>query len=125
MKQIKARRTGNPSPSLLSARDLVLAGVGAAAIARRKGSKSLSTLEARRRQLVQRIQQQASTIGERITDIAGSLRAQVESVAQPAIHQFESLLSRFGANTRGSTKRSAARRRPTARKSVRPPARRA
>ena len=129
MKQIKARRTGKPAPSLLSARDLALASVGAAVIARREGLKTLSTLDTRRRQLGKRIQTEAKAIGERITEAADSLRAQVETAAQPAIQQFESLLSRVGVSSRGKAKSSTGRRtrvaKPAARKSVRKAARRA
>ncbi|WP_395794911.1 hypothetical protein [Aquimonas sp.] len=77
MKQIKARRHNQPAPSLLSARDLVLAGLGVVAIARRNGLKTLSTLDARRRNLSERVQLELGAVGSRIGEVLDSARTRI------------------------------------------------
>jgi hypothetical protein len=122
MKQIKARRAGKPAPTVLSPRNLVLAGLGAAVLARRESLKTLSRLDARSRRLRAQISAEAGAAGSRLSQLADSLRSRIETLGQPLLKRFEGL---FGRAKQGrSVKRAAVRRpratgRPAARKSVR------
>lgn len=122
MKQIKARRAGKSAPTALSPRNLVLAGLGAAVLARREGLKTLDRLDARSRSLRAKIKAETGSAGSRLFKLAGDLRTRIESIGQPLLQRFEGLLGR--AKPRRSVKRAAVRRpraagRPAARKSVR------
>jgi hypothetical protein len=122
MKQIKARRLNQPAPSLLSARDLMLAGLGVVAIARRNGLKTLSTLDARRRKLSERVQLELGAVGSRIGEVVDSARTRIESAAEPVYARVEGVLARFGKAKRAPAKRSSSRRtsaKPAARKAAR------
>ena len=122
MKQIKARRINQPAPSLLSARDLMLASLGVVAIARRNGLKTLSTLDARRRDLSERVQLELGAVGGRIGEVVDSARARIEAAAEPVSVRVDGLLARFGKAKRAPAKRGASRRagiKPAARKAAR------
>ena len=121
MKQIKARRINQPAPSLLSARDLMLAGLGVVAIARRSGLKSLTALDARRRNLSERVQLELGAVGGRLGDVVDSARARIEAAAAPVSVRVEGLLARFGKAKRAPAKRSGRRAgaKPAARKAAR------
>lgn len=122
MKQIKARRINQPAPSLLSARDLMLAGLGVVAIARRSGLRTLSTFDARRRVLSERVQLELGAVGGRIGEVVDSARARIEAAAEPVYARVEGVLARFGKAKRTPAKRSDSRRagaKPAARKAAR------
>lgn len=122
MKQIKARRAGKPAPTALSPRTLVLAGLGAAVLARREGLKTLDRLDARSRRLRTRISNEAGAAGSRLSKLASGLRARIEAVGQPLLQRFEGLLGR--AKPARATKRANVRRpRATGRPAAPKPAR--
>jgi hypothetical protein len=122
MKQIKARRINQPAPSLLSARDLMLAGLGVVAIARRSGLQTLTALYARRRDLSERVQLELGAVGGRIGEAFDSARTRIETAAEPMYARVEGVLARFGKAKHTPAKRSASRRagvKPAARKAAR------
>ena len=113
MKQIKARRIAQPAPSLLCPRDLALAGLGAASIARRKAREALSLAERSRGELAERVQLELGAAGGRAIELARSAREAATDAAAPIVARVQSL---FGASAKPARKpRKPAAKRRTAR----------
>ncbi len=122
MKQIKARRVAQPAKAELSPRNLVLAGLGMAAIARREGRGLLARIDARGRRIAELVQLEAGAASGRVVELAEQVRSRVEQASQPVIARVEKLLKRAPkAKRKTATKRAPARRaaKPAARKSTR------
>lgn len=123
MKQIKARRVAQPAKAELNPRNLVLAGLGVAAIARREGRGLLSRIENRSRRIVERVQLEAGAASGRVVELAEQVRSRVEQASQPVIARVQTLLKRAPkAKLKTATKRAQARRaaaKPVAKKRTR------
>lgn len=122
MKQIKARRVAKPAKAELTPRNLTLAALGVAAIARREGRGLLGRIENRSRRLAERVQLEAGAAGGRVVELAEQVRSRVEQASKPLIARVEKLLNRAPkAKRKPAAKRAPARRtaKPAARKSTR------
>lgn len=122
MKQIKARRVAQPAKAELNSRNLVLAGLGVAAIARREGRSLLARIDARGRRLAERAQREAGAAGGRAAELVDQVRHRIEQVSQPVIARVEALLGRTAkAKRKPAAKRASAHRaaKPAARKRTR------
>lgn len=122
MKQIKARRISQPVSTELNPRNLVLAGLGVVAIARREGRSLLGRIDVRSRKLAERVQIEVGAASGRAIELAEQVRSRVEQASQPVIARVEELLGRAPkAKRKPATKRAAVRRaaKSTARKSTR------
>jgi hypothetical protein len=101
MKQIKARRIAEPAPSLLCPRDLALAGLGVASIARRKGREALKAAKQSRGEIAERVQLELGAAGGRAIEIARSARDAATEAAAPLLARVQSL---FGAQAKPARK---------------------
>ncbi|MBE5315449.1 MAG: hypothetical protein H4O13_08620 [Xanthomonadales bacterium] len=120
MKQIKARRVAKPAKAELTPRNLTLAALGVAAIARREGRGLLGRIENRSRRLAERVQLEAGAASGRVVELAEQVRSRVEQASKPLIARVEKLLGR---TLKGTTKRKPAAKRAPARRAVKPAAR--
>lgn len=123
MKQIKARRVAQPAKAELTPRNLVLAGLGVAVIARRESRGLLARIDARSRRIAERVQLEAGAASGRVVELAEQVRSRVEQASQPVIARFEKLLNRAPkAKRKPAAKRAQARRaaaKPVAKKRTR------
>lgn len=111
MKQIKARRAARPAKTELNPRNLVLAGLGVAVIARREGRSLLARIDARGRRLAERVQREAGAAGGRAAELVDQVRNRIEQVSQPVIARVETLLGRTAkAKGKPTAKRAAKKR---------------
>jgi hypothetical protein len=120
MKQIKARRITKPVKAELNARNLTLAALGVAAIARRESRGLLGRIETRGRRIAERVQLEAGAAGGRVVELVEQVRSRVEQASQPIIARVETLLGR---TSKGKTKRKPAAKRGPARRAAKPAAR--
>lgn len=116
MKQIKARRVAQPAKAELNPRNLVLAGLGVAAMARRESRGLLARIENRGRRIAERVQREAGAAGGRVIELAEQVRNRVEQASQPVIARVETLLKRAPKAKR----KPAAKRAPVRRASAKP-----
>ena len=123
MKQIKARRVAQPAKAELTPRNLVLAGLGVAVIARRESRGLLARIDARSRRIAERVQLEAGAASGRVVELAEQVRSRVEQASQPVIARVQTLLKRAPkAKRKPATKRAQARRaaaKPAAKKRTR------
>jgi hypothetical protein len=123
MKQIKARRVAQPAKAELTPRNLVLAGLGVAVIARRESRGLLARIDARSRRIAERVQLEAGAASGRVVELAEQVRSRVEQASQPVIARVEKLLNRAPkAKRKPATKRAPVRRaaaKPVAKKRTR------
>lgn len=123
MKQIKARRVAQPAKAELTPRNLVLAGLGVAVIARRESRGLLARIDARSRRIAERVQLEAGAASGRVVELAEQVRSRVEQASQPVIARVEKLLNRAPkAKRKPAAKRAPARRaaaKPVAKKRTR------
>ncbi|MCG6118460.1 MAG: hypothetical protein MEQ07_09755 [Aquimonas sp.] len=101
MKQIKARRIAEPAPSLLCPRDLALAGLGVASIARRKGREALSQIKHSRGDIAERVQLELGAAGGRAVELARSARDAASEAAAPLVARAQAL---FGVSAKPARK---------------------
>lgn len=123
MKQIKARRIAQPAKAELNARNLTLAALGVAAIARRESRGLLNRAETRGRRFAERVQLEAGAAGGRVVELAEQVRSRIEQASQPFIARVEKLLGKtVKAKRKPAIKRTPARRaaaKPVAKKRTR------